>query len=264
MVAKAHHLFAILLLILTLNQHTIQSKQNASPFGFLKSLEGRRKGQNVDGLPKSEVTTTMTITENGESNVTRLVDATLMNPRNTTIPKKDENINRRSLYKVFGTKWPTTQTQLTYQVLSKTLVPGAQNMNSIVEAAFSKWAQHCPFTFQQIVEGDKSDFRFSFFKGDHGDGRPFDGPDGKLAHSFHPTDGRSHFDADENWSDDPGKDQFDLPSVVLHEMGHLLGLSHSDDVNAVMYATIRVGQRKRELQDDDIKGIQAIYNSSSS
>ncbi|XWS62373.1 hypothetical protein CRYUN_Cryun06bG0005300 [Craigia yunnanensis] len=35
---------------------------------------------------------------------------------------------------------------------------------------------------------------------DHGDGHPFDGPKGILAHSFAPTDGRFHYDGSENWA----------------------------------------------------------------
>uniref|UniRef100_A0A803MBT5 Peptidase metallopeptidase domain-containing protein n=1 Tax=Chenopodium quinoa TaxID=63459 RepID=A0A803MBT5_CHEQI len=95
--------------------------------------------------------------------------------------------------------------------------------------------------------------------GDHGDGIPFDGLGGVLGHSFFPTDGRSHYDATENWSDDPGLYETDLNSAVLHEIGHLLGLGHSQDKNAVMFATIDHGVKKRELQQDDVEGIQTLY-----
>ncbi|KNA06677.1 hypothetical protein SOVF_178830 [Spinacia oleracea] len=75
---------AILLVLLTLVPHTTQSKPNASPFSFLESLEGCKKGQNVDGLhklksyltkfgylqnhqvSKNEVTTTKSIKEDDE------------------------------------------------------------------------------------------------------------------------------------------------------------------------------------------------------
>ncbi|KAI9185277.1 hypothetical protein LWI28_005807 [Acer negundo] len=50
--------------------------------------------------------------------------------------------------------------------------------------------------------------------GDHGDGFPFDGPGRVLAHAFAPTDGRLHYDADEQCAA-PGSNSFDLETVAL-------------------------------------------------
>src|SRR5262249_21740571 len=50
---------------------------------------------------------------------------------------------------------------------------------------------------------------------------------------------------------------YDLYSVLLHESGHALGMNHSTDSGAVMYAYysgVRTG-----LSADDIAGIQSIY-----
>ena len=44
---------------------------------------------------------------------------------------------------------------------------------------------------------------------------------------------------------------------ALHEIGHILGLKHSDDKNSVMWPIAHHGHIG--LQEDDIKGIQALY-----
>lgn len=69
--------------------------------------------------------------------------------------------------------------------------------------------------------------------------------------------GDCHFDEGESWSVNRPATGTDLATVALHELGHGLGLDHSDVTTAVMYAYYE-GER-RELTDDDISGIQSIY-----
>lgn len=54
----------------------------------------------------------------------------------------------------------------------------------------------------------------------------------------------------------------DLQSVLTHEAGHFLGLSHSTDDSATMkavYDSLRDGNSFRTLADDDVEGICTIY-----
>lgn len=53
--------------------------------------------------------------------------------------------------------------------------------------------------------------------------------------------------------------EFDLQSVVLHELGHWLGLGHDEDDQAVMYAQMATGFVKRALFENDLQGIAALY-----
>jgi hypothetical protein len=53
--------------------------------------------------------------------------------------------------------------------------------------------------------------------------------------------------------------EFDLQSVVLHELGHWLGLGHDEDEQAVMYAAMATGTVKRALFENDLQGIAALY-----
>ena len=49
-----------------------------------------------------------------------------------------------------------------------------------------------------------------------------------------------------------GGDQFDLQTVVTHELGHVLGLAHSTDVDSVMNAGLAAGQTRRSLTVADL------------
>jgi len=52
----------------------------------------------------------------------------------------------------------------------------------------------------------------------------------------------------------------DVQNTVTHEAGHTLGLDHSANPSATMYASGPPGETsKRDLFDDDIQGICAIY-----
>ncbi|KAJ4719124.1 Metalloendoproteinase [Melia azedarach] len=151
-------------------------------------------------------------------------------------------------------KWPASKYQLSYGFL-----PGTRDdAKTPVARAFQTWAANTHFKFSRTQDYGNADIKVSFHSGDHRDGSPFDGRGGVLAHAFAPTDGRFHYDADEPWAVGATAGAFDLETVALHEIGHLLGLGHSSVQGAIMYARISPGVTKG-LHRDDIQGIRALY-----
>ncbi len=133
-------------------------------------------------------------------------------------------------------------------------------------AAFDEWSVHASITFTETsTAGLERSVDIRFGADEHGDGFPFDGASGVIAHTFPPPPSNSepiagdmHFDEAENWIIG-GNGGLDLYSVALHEAGHALGLGHSEDPNAVMGAFYTGPVSGVTL--DDIEAIQSIYAS---
>lgn len=149
--------------------------------------------------------------------------------------------------------------QYAFRTLSTKLSSTSQRAE--VVRALQEWSRVIQVDF---IEGNDPDaprtIGILWGRGSHGDGYPFDGPGRVLAHTFYPAPPNSeplagdlHFDEDENWQ--VGID-IDVYSVALHELGHALGLGHSDVPGAVMYAYYR---RATQLTAEDIGAAQGLY-----
>ncbi|MCZ2150947.1 MAG: matrixin family metalloprotease [Bryobacterales bacterium] len=136
----------------------------------------------------------------------------------------------------------------------------AQAQSEVVRA-MKEWAKYAKISFAPGSSAQaRKTINILFATGDHGDGYPFDGPGHTLAHTFYPSPpnteplaGDLHLDDDEPWQLGTNVDLF---SVVLHELGHALGLGHSDNPQSVMYPYYRL---VTGLRGEDISAIQQLY-----
>lgn len=182
-----------------------------------------------------------------------------------------------------GEKWPGTPAVVTYSFATAeysledetgeptdTVVPLDTFMPTGFKAeivrAFDAWAAVANIQFVEVPDNGEA-FNDDSATGDiRIGGHVFDGPRGTLAHAFFPTDqfnaaGDIHFDADEEWEvgqDGTADNAFDIFLVALHEIGHSIGLDHSQVADAVM-APIYNEAVGAGLRPDDIAGAVQLY-----
>ena len=161
---------------------------------------------------------------------------------------------------------------VTYTFLNGTSDIVGEGEKQAVRDGMTLWSRVSPVTF---VETERLPLvPISWVTGEHGDGVPFEGAGGVLAHTWlpcQPFPGDMHFDDAETWTTATRAEEgspYDLTSVAAHEFGHALGLwesceprtrgdCSSEETAALMYPFYT--RSHRYLGWDDIKGIQSLY-----
>ena len=152
---------------------------------------------------------------------------------------------------------------LTYCIMNLTPKLTEETINQQIDSAFKVWKRNSALKFKKVKPNETIDIKISFCQREHGDGFPFKGTGGVLAHGFYPPRGDLHFDAEENWVDKKTPPGHNLFVVAVHEIGHCLGLNHSKNRDSVMFPSY-----KHELSDklphsilceEDIIRIQTAY-----
>ncbi|NXH11465.1 MMP3 protein, partial [Bucco capensis] len=151
---------------------------------------------------------------------------------------------------------------VTYRILNYTPDMLEADVEEAIGKALQLWSSVTPLRFTRLYSG-QADIMISFASGFHGDFYSFDGQGGTLAHAYPPGNGiggDAHFDEDENWTKFTTNNGVNLFLVAAHELGHSLGLGHSNVFGALMFPIyMAVDTRDYRLPQDDINGIQALY-----
>lgn len=175
--------------------------------------------------------------------------------------------------------WPSRCVGFSFQAQGTAkLVP--EDTKQAILGAFASWSEHeCPaggtasIAFSptedvqcKLPQANKqgANVNVVFFRDD---AWPYRGIDGTLATTTVTYDGDgSIWDADiavnAAFNDVTLSDsnaEYDVPSIVVHEVGHFMGIAHSPDDDALMAPTYTPGTLRRELAEDDIDALCTIY-----
>lgn len=128
------------------------------------------------------------------------------------------------------------------------------------------WSSNSVLTFEEVSEPESADIVISFEAPYHSSIDPFPMENDILGHAFRPGAGLGgdvHLSEDLEWDfnvlygEQPSRGARSFFAVILHELGHSIGLDHSRNPNAVMYFSY--SKTTGILSADDIEGIQHIY-----
>jgi len=235
-----------------------------SKYGYISNNDGKAsqvKEENIKDFIKSAVKDFQAFAGLNETGELDPVTVELMGTPRCGVRDRErerESSGRSKRYVLQGSRWQTKH--LTYRIL-RYPAPGRlsnADVDEAVQQAFAMWEEVTGLTFQRLTHG-KVHIEIRFDRYEHGDGDPFDGPGGTLAHAYFPQFGGDiHVDDSEYWSVQSYKGT-NLLQTMVHELGHSLGLSHSDKREAIMAPFYRGWDPFLKLNTDDIRAIRSLY-----
>ena len=189
---------------------------------------------------------------NMELTVTGVVDAptrAVMKVVRCGVPEGIPPLDLTDKFAQGGSTW--NKTTITWRLLNNDDVTLAQAQSAIA-AAFASWSAQTSLSFVQLASGTP-DIQLQF--------APIDGPGNIGAQTGFPADGGDMtIDTAETWSvaSPTPAGAIDLQTVVLHELGHALGLALSSLTSASMYPNYQGPNHFLGL--DDKVGVSSLYD----
>jgi hypothetical protein len=166
----------------------------------------------------------------------------------------------------FSTTCSWIRTELTFAFDTGTADVAGDDERTAVRNAFVTWSAAAPLAFREVLTTENPDILIRWGNARCGDA---DMTGGVLAHSDYPPGcgfyGNGlprplHFDDQEHaWSLGAVANSYDVETIALHEVGHILGLQHSSVNGAVMFPTVSSNSTTRVLTSDDLEGIRRLY-----
>jgi len=171
-------------------------------------------------------------------------------------------------------KW--NKTNLTWYVEKWCNTLSQSDTRLILKKALAAWSDVSTLTFSEVGSISQADIVILF-----GDNNHFTSVNnswcpynfnvvwkntGTLAHTYNPPPngplaGDLHFCDLHKWSPygETNGASISLLSVAIHEIGHAIGIDHSSDAQAIMYAYYNFQNIKSTLSKDDITAVQFLY-----
>ncbi|XP_075188146.1 matrix metalloproteinase-21-like, partial [Anomaloglossus baeobatrachus] len=173
------------------------------------------------------------------------------------VRKKRSDLIRSGTKKAAFSK-PTIKWRLLGEGYSVWLTINQQR--SILMRAFRIWSEVVPLNFEEDLMSPAHliDIKLGFGTRRHlGCSQLFDGTGREFAHAW--SLGDIHFDDDEHFVPPNSEQGISLLKVAVHEIGHVLGLSHMNEMTSVMQPNYIPLNSRMELDGTDRKEIQRIY-----
>ncbi|MBN3306008.1 MMP21 protein, partial [Amia calva] len=135
-----------------------------------------------------------------------------------------------------------------------------EEQRRILKRAFRFWSEVIPLNFQEDLSSNANeiDIKLGFGTRRHlGCSQTFDGTGQEFAHAWYLGD--IHFDDDEHFVPPKSEQGISLLPVAVHEIGHVLGLTHINRPGSIMQANYNSQNANLELDRKDRDAIQGIY-----
>jgi hypothetical protein len=175
-------------------------------------------------------------------------------------------------YVTGGSPWPGSPTTITYSYVNMfdggILMPDGTPLptwliKGSIEEALHLWTTAVPINFVQVPDSSASQLRFRHIFINGPDPPPPADPVAKaqatcIGFGF---SCEVQFDDSDRWQLVGTQPNPDILGASIHEIGHIIGLNHTDVVGANMYWIFHrfSGLGTSQLFPDDIAGIQSFY-----